>query len=104
MERIGASLCNARILFTTSIIGAHVFERALLIHLGPLLIPVSAHAEISSYTLTHTTPRTVLNTAITGPRDEGGLYLSRFLLPSTSERETDVEAEDHTPPARLATS
>eukprot|EP00964_Phaeocystis_antarctica_P144085 scaffold109775_cov57-Phaeocystis_antarctica.AAC.1 len=31
-------------------------------------------------------------------------YLFRFLLPSTSERETDVEAEDHTPPARLATS
>ena len=103
MERIGASLCNARILFTTSIIGAHVFERALLIHLGPLLIPVSAHAEISSYTLTHTTPRTVLNTAITGPR-QGAAYLFRFLLPSTSERETDVEAEDHTPPARLATS
>ena len=103
MERIGASLCNARILFTTSIIGAHVFERALLIHLGPLLIPVSAHAEISSYTLTHTTPRTVLNTAITGPRG-GARYLFRFLLPSTSERETDVEAEDHTPPARLATS
>ena len=72
-------------------------------HLGPLLIPVSAHAGISSYTLTHTAPRTVLNTATTGPQKEEP-YLSRFLLPSTSERETDVEAEDHTPPARLATS